>query len=154
MTGFQRPKAEGSKSGWAAHLLPFDRDGERAAGHMRRVHLRATCNGQRATGNGPRATGNGQRATGEPPATDRATGQHFGIKFPGKSFEIGGALHPRNRLEPQVGGATVGEKVQRRTKEDKGQRATGNGPQEADNGQRATDKRQRTRDRGQRTTDK
>ena len=29
----------------------------------------------------------------------------------GKSFRIGGALHHCNRLEPQVGGATVGEIV-------------------------------------------
>ena len=66
---------------------------------------------------GPRAA---DRATGhrsghgppsQPPATDPATQPPIGVKFVGKSSRIGAALHHCNRLEPQIGGATVGEKL-------------------------------------------
>ena len=64
---------------------------------------------------GPRATEpatshrSGHGPPSQPPATDRATGPPIGDKFAGKSSRIGAAPHHCNGLEPQVGGATVGE---------------------------------------------
>jgi len=64
---------------------------------------------------GPRATEpatshrSGHGPPSQPPATDPATQPPIGVKFVGKSSRIGAALHHCNRLEPQVGGATVGE---------------------------------------------